>query len=1038
MVSQFHRYLFSLKNRFTSPAKVIAGRGFSNNLKGGSGSRSSIFMKLLQELPGGYDSLSRENARQAGDMSVRPLNQVELESYLRAWLLSVGVNSDNMNLAQMKYEMGNIGEFLAELKAHYRMGNFSGDDMARVIRLIQEGSETEARLQRRIAELEAQKAQYVRIAESLTRQLASTASPQEASKIASDLEQIKAETTKLEGDKDESMLHLRNPKLDTLDQEIKNYVLSILRKLNEEDPMAYLQNTLTSFLSKIDSALDLRASSEDLSKIEEGLTIFRKQLQEYLDILKKDPTTTDLGFILRHQFDDTNSPVINNLMLEIASIIQQIIKTKDEVSPNISRLREMLIQKGFTAPEDDVAFIDYLHDNILEEYVKQKQRILELEAQVRGFSSDIVEKQTEISNLKAENEAYRSAVIKWITQLSGAKNTYDGVSLTILMDNLNDLIRQMGTKSEIMSESDGRPEPTVRDAIAVFMQQIIGAFKNYADGIASLSNLASTVPVGITKPEMAKKYSAALYNDIRIIQNLPAVVPLVNLYPNFGLDLSKWLEQIQGIVENYNSMLDKSVKFYSVIESIAGLLRQPVLQDMEPIIAGVKALQRNSDQMYQAQMQQLKDSIAQLQKENETMASSLSAYTSMGDVQKIQQDLNRNAQQISRISQLEEEISRLQSELKSAESTVQRLTPTSSSIPPVPPPTPYNSTMFSESTIGPPPSEPLSTYSIPSVPPPLPSVPPPPLPSGSSEMGDAEIASGYKTDIGLGVQALAESTGHKFLENLRELRELMADIYRSTNLSSKEKAVLANYLNVEIVRVLLYPKRIWAYSSDNRLATRRYYIMLPILSRVGLAAAYNYMIEHPNDKLTLDLYEGYGKVILGALRKVIFSLTALSRIPFNDALYTGPNDIFTIYNKEVEREADDAREFSLGSGALTTREQTPDALRRVFNTTYAAELQHPRFNIDLMDWISTLIFWCRQKMKRPGFWDPKYLPIVRESCGTIDEATVSVLTKPDNMKVMVRNVLNPFEVNKKKIPYGFFSPDYWDPSYKTIADYYKI
>lgn len=1046
MVSQFHRYLFSLKNRFTSPAKVIAGRGFSNNLKGGSGSRSSIFMKLLQELPGGYDSLSRENARQAGDMSVRPLNQLELESYLRAWLLSIGTNSGGMNLTEMKYEMKNIAEFLNELKAHYHMGNFSGDDMARVVRLIHEGSETEARLQRRIAELEAQKAEYVRIAESLTRQLASTASPQEVSKIESDLEQIKAETTKLEGDKDETMLHLRNPKLDTLDEEMRSYVLAILTKLREQDPVAYMQNTLTDFLAKISTALDERNTSQDVSEIEEGLTILRNQLQEYLGLLRNNPSASAAGIILKRQFDQTSNPRINDLMLEIASTIFNIVKVKESVLPDTARLRQMLQERMFTAPENDAELVAFICDKVLQKYDAQNQKIEQLEAQVRKLSSEVVKGQTEIQALEGENMAFRSAMVRWINQLSTAKDVHEQMSWATLIDRMNGLVSQMDTQTKIMSEtssaqSGGRPKPTVRDAIAIFMQQIIGAFKNYADGIASLNNPASTVPVGTTKPEMAIRYSEALKSDIRAIQNDPAVVPLVELYPNFGLDLSKWLEQIQGIVDNYNSMLDKSVKFYGVIESIAALLGQPVNENMQPIIEGVKALQRGSNQLYQTQMQQLKATNAQLENEKQALSSSLLAYTSMGSTQEIQDELNRIAQYQSRIEEMARQISDLQSQLKSTESTVQQLTPSSSSIPPVPPPTPLNSSIYSESTIGPPPSEPPSSYSIPSVPsvpPPLPSVPPPPLPSGSSEMGDAEIVSGYKTDIHLGVQALAKNTGVGFLDDLYELRALMADIYASPKISPLEKAQLADYLNVEIVRVLLYPKGIWPFSPDNRLQTRRYYIMLPILSRVGLAAAFNYMKAHPEDKLTLDLYEGYGKVILGTLKRVNFLLSAFARLSFNDVLYDDPTTIFSKYNDLVEEVVREARPISLGSGATSTRARTPILLQRAFNDEYVKKMMKASLTYDLMDWIRTLWFYCKNDLVG-SFWQEKYLPFVKETCQKIADVTTDVLESPKNMKLLVSKGFNPIEANKRiKIPYGYFYPLQIDPAYKNPGECFTI
>lgn len=1038
MVSQFHRYLFSLKNRFTSPAKVIAGRGFSSNLKGGSGSRSSIFMKLLQELPGGYDSLSRENARQAGDMSVRPLNQLELESYLRAWLLSIGTNSGGMNLTEMKYEMKNIAEFLNELKAHYHMGNFSGDDMARVVRLIKEGSETEARLQRRIAELEAQKAEYVRITESLTRQLASTASPQEASKIESDLEQIKAETTKLEGDKDETMLHLRNPKLDTLDEEMRSYVLAILTKLREEDPLAYLQNTLTDFLAKINTALDERNTSQDVSEIEEGLMILRNQLQEYLGLLRNNPSASAASLILKRQFDQTSNPKINDLMLEIASTIFNIVKVKESVLPDTARLRQMLQERMFTAPENDADLAAFICDNVLQKYDAQNQRIEELEAQVRDLSSQVVKGQTEIQALEGENMAFRTAVVRWINQLSAAKDVHEKMSWATLIDRMNGLLSQLDTKTKTMFEtssaqSGGQPEPSVRDAISIFMAQIIGAFKNYADGIASLSDPATTVAAGTTKAGMARHLSTVLYNDIRGIQNLPAVIPLVQLYPNFGLDLSTWLEQIQGIVENYNRVLDKSVNFYSVIEQIAGILGKPVT-NMQVIIDGVKELSKGSNELFKAQMQQLQASLAQLQKENETMASSLSAYTSMGTTQKIQEELNRNAQQISRISELEQELSRLQSQLKSTESTVQRLTPSSSGVPPVPPPTPLNSSIYDESTIGLPPSNPPSSYSIPSVP----SVPPPPLPSASSEMGDEEIAPGYKKDIDLGVQALAQNTGRRFLDDLYELRALMADIYATPKIRPLEKAELANHLNVEIVRVLLYPKGIWPFSPDNRLQTRRYYIMLPILSRVGLAAAFNYMKAHPEDKLTQDLYEGYGKVILGTLKRVNFLLSAFARLSFSDLLYDDPTTIFSKYNDLVEEVGREARAISLGSGATSTRARTPILLSRAFYDEYVKKMMKASLTYDLMDWIRTLWFYCKNDLVG-SFWQQKYLPFIKETCQKIAEVTTDVLESPKNMMLLVSKGFNPIEANKKiKIPYGYFYPFQIDPAYKNPVECFKI
>ena len=1034
MVSQFHRYLFSLKNRFTSPAKVIAGRGFSNNLKGGS----SIFMKLLQELPGGYDSLSRENARQAGDMSVRPLNQIELESYLRTWLGSIGIETGTMNLAEMQHEMRNISEFLNEIKAHYHIGNFSDDDIPYIRTLIREGTETQARLQRRIDALSAQLKQYVDLMNDLQAQLTSSINSDQVNKIQSEILRLQRSQAELEGHRDETELHYKDVKLDTLDEDIKAYIVAILGKLKVRSPESYMQNTLLHFLSTVDRALASRPGMVESDEFEESLQIFKRQLEEYLKLLQTNPSAADVTTILNTQFLRTGNEQINNLMVEIARVITSIIKTKQEVLPDTARLRQMLQERMFIAPENDADLAAYICDKVLEKYDAQKQKIDELQAQIQDLSEQVVQKQTKIESLEGENMAFRSAMVRWINQLSTAKDVHEQMSWATLIDRMNGLVSQMDTQTKIMSEtssaqSGGEPEPSVREAIAMFMQQIIAAFQNYADGIATLSDPATTVAAGTTKAGMAKQLSRNLYDDIRGIQNLPGVVPLVKLYPSFGKDLSLWLEQIQGIVENYNSMLDKSVNFYSVIEKIAAILNQPVTTNMDPIIDGVRELSKGSNELFKAQMQQLRASLAQLQQENEALNSSLSAYTSMGTIQKIQEDLNRNVQYQSRFEEMAKEISDLQSKLKSAESTVQRLTPSSSSIPPVPPPTPLNSSIYSESTIGPPPSEPPSSYSIPSVPS-VPSVPP----SASSEMGDAEIAPGYKKDISLGVQALSQNTGLGFLDDLYELRALMADIYASPKISPLEKAQLADYLNVEIVRVLLYPKGIWPFSPDNRLQTRRYYIMLPILSRVGLAAAFKYMKEHPKDKLTQDLYEGYGKVILGALKRVNFSLTALSRIPFNDALYSDPTTIFTIYNKQVDKEAADSKDISLGPGALTTRGSTLDELRRVFNVIYAGELQHPKFNLDLMDWIRTLIFWCKQKMRSTEFWDPKYLPFVIESCDKIEQATLSVLQKPDNVEVLVRNVLNPFEVNKKKIPYGFFSPKYWDPSYETIADYYKI
>ena len=112
-------FLYDVYTR-APPAGVILSR-----ISGGKIGRKTVFEEILEE-PSGVSYFDNQIMRESGVKGMKPMDEAELERYIKAWLRGVQRTKNDMSISGVKDEMNRIKEALIDSRANYEA--CGGDD----------------------------------------------------------------------------------------------------------------------------------------------------------------------------------------------------------------------------------------------------------------------------------------------------------------------------------------------------------------------------------------------------------------------------------------------------------------------------------------------------------------------------------------------------------------------------------------------------------------------------------------------------------------------------------------------------------------------------------------------------------------------------------------------------------------------------------------------------------------------------------------------------------------------------------------------
>lgn len=121
MVNNRYHLLYHIASS-APPAGVVLSR-----FLGGGIGRLNVYERILRE-PSGIEFIDNQIMRESGVSGMKPMNEHELEEYIRMWLGGLQTNASTMSLPDLKDEMRRLKTALADTRLAYQLYTKPDDD----------------------------------------------------------------------------------------------------------------------------------------------------------------------------------------------------------------------------------------------------------------------------------------------------------------------------------------------------------------------------------------------------------------------------------------------------------------------------------------------------------------------------------------------------------------------------------------------------------------------------------------------------------------------------------------------------------------------------------------------------------------------------------------------------------------------------------------------------------------------------------------------------------------------------------------------
>lgn len=561
-------FLYDVYTR-APPAGVILSR-----ISGGKIGRKTVFEEILEE-PSGVSYFDNQIMRESGVKGMKPMDEAELERYIKAWLRGVQRTKNDMSISGVKDEMNRIKEALIDSRANYEA--CGGDDtdivgildeldlayksLSGIFRSLKKDEETDF-----LEELELRR-DYEAIPDV----------PENDSKKAEIRKRINELVQKRKRDKaeDENLKSIRQAQdlsKQSLEDQWVEYLTGLIEELHLEktkfdpaSPKESFRMLLRDYMESSKSSL-----SGDVSKY---LKVLSSVLAPIVDVA----TSSDPDFAALDQLisESSNNAPFMQLLSDIKGYYEKAFKWKQQAVETLAQGKEVLRKFSARIPGtniDAISSVGELFTVITHMAENLEARVAELENQLAAVTQQLRSSEAMVVTQKEAMQNYektlRDIASTFLTQaqlsaissidqlLPAIKQTVDAYSRTLAQTQAEQSATQASnvTKKTILS--------ALNDILIPYAKFLQDFFQRLNDGRGFDDATVRQVVQDIENIDLARP---GLDDEIR---NSLAVVTLA----------------IRGTAEKFMEYGNVMLTANSFLEHVRRLLRNPSLTPDQALI----------------------------------------------------------------------------------------------------------------------------------------------------------------------------------------------------------------------------------------------------------------------------------------------------------------------------------------------------------------------------------------------------------------------------------------------------------------------
>lgn len=524
MVNNRYHLLYNIASS-APPAGVVLSR-----FLGGGIGRTNVYERILRE-PSGIEFIDNQIMRESGVSGMKPMNEHELEEYIRMWLQGLVRNSpETMPLADLKDEMDRVRGALATARMFYHANGGAGKDQD--IESVLGALEAAYHELRKIKTSLEREQERDLLREMEIRSTIDSAMGDQRQMLQTELTGL-IQKRKGNEDRERELAEVRKAQALALKQLDENWI-EYLKGLMEE--LGVARDTLDPTNPRNDFRRILR------EQIEQAKQADQPNVTTYLQIIEK-----AIGSIVRGDMVDDGDMLpeesmykgLNVLLNDIRryyvetrrekELIQQALQTANE------RIREMqahVPDLGLVKVETVAQMMEQLLDRV-QQYATT---VKDLQESLRAQTAELEKSQATVLELQRANEMYegilRDIRDRFVLDEHKAQVLADFSNLPGYIERYMNSIRDQIGKSEVKSEAQGKELIALNTILKDYLEplnQLLRLFVGQVGGVQVINPDAANQLLKRLRELAQTAQQAALNATGQIPEKITLVITTINL-----------------------------------------------------------------------------------------------------------------------------------------------------------------------------------------------------------------------------------------------------------------------------------------------------------------------------------------------------------------------------------------------------------------------------------------------------------------------------------------------------------------------------
>lgn len=553
MVNNRYHLLYNIASS-APPAGVVLSR-----FLGGGIGRTNVYERILRE-PSGIEFIDNQIMRESGVIGMKPMNEHELEEYIRLWLQGLVRSSpETMPLADLKDEMDRVRGALATARMFYQAhgGEGKDDDIESVLGAL-ETAYYELRKLKTSLERE-QDRDLLREME-IRSTIDSTAGDQR--------QMLQAELTGLiqkrkgNEDRERELAEVRKAQALALKQLDENWI-EYLKGLMEE--LGVARDTLDPTNPRNDFRRILREQINQAKQADQtNVTTYLQLIERALGRIVNGDMVDDGDMLPEESMYKGLNVLLNDIRRYYAETrlekerIQQALQTANE---RIRKMEAHVSDLGLVKVET----VAQMMEQLLNRVRQYATTVHDLQESLRAQTEELQKSQATVLELRRANEMYegilRDILDKFVLDDQKARVSADFSNLPMYIKFFVDTIQDQIVKSRVLvkSEAQGKEISTLTNILENYLGPLITALKQFLDQVGGVQAI---------DPAATKHLLEELGKVIRIgeqeAQNAMGIIP-----EKIGL-LIETTNLIVALIKRYESEKEGFLTFFNEVRNKLG------------------------------------------------------------------------------------------------------------------------------------------------------------------------------------------------------------------------------------------------------------------------------------------------------------------------------------------------------------------------------------------------------------------------------------------------------------------------------------